>query len=74
MLGYYVDGFEIYDVGNHEGTLINFAQFQPDIDTGKPKRIDVCNIKMDNKCAQSLYDALENLLYGNNDTVNGVSE
>lgn len=74
MLGNYVDGFVIFGVGDHEGAMINFVQYQPDIDTGKAKRVEVCAIKMDNECAQNLYDALGNLLYGReDDTANGNS-
>ena len=62
MLGYYVDGFGIYGVGDNEGAMINFVQYQPDIDTGETKRVEVCNIKMDNECVQNLYDALGGLL------------
>lgn len=63
MLGYYVDGFGIYGIGDNEGAVINFVQHQPDIDTGEIKRVEVCNIKMDNECVQNLYDALGSLLH-----------
>ena len=34
MLGYYVDGFSIFGVGDHEGAMINLYQIQPDEDNG----------------------------------------
>jgi hypothetical protein len=67
MLGYYVDGFSIFGVGDHEGAMINLYQSQPDEDKGDVKRIQVANIRMDNECVQRLYDSLGELLNGTPD-------
>lgn len=67
MLGYYVDGFSIFGVGDHEGAMINLYQIQPDEDNGDVKRVQVGNIKMDNECVQKLYYSLGELLNGTPD-------
>lgn len=67
MLGYYVDGFSLFGVGNHKGAMINFYQMRPDEDGGDVKRVQVENIKMNNECVQRLYDSLGKLLNNTSD-------